>query len=174
MTEVNVSAIVSTGNWQGFFGNISGSLRLGDGSSVFYDWTDAEFSAVYASPDNAVDWSTVNGLSTTGEKEGKDTDYGFASADADSINQTMSGSGCAAGSEITGAAGVTPFNSTGGAGSWTTCLAEDGGGLVSDTVLGTDIVWAGADAYNGQNVQYQLMVPVNETGQNYYFYLEIA
>lgn len=174
VTEVNVSADVSTGRWQGFYGNISGSLRLGDGSNTFYDWSSVSFQAVFASPDSAVDWTTIAGLSTTGDKEGKDTDYGFDSGAADSINLTMTGAACAAGTQISGAAGVTPYNSTGGTGSWTTCLAEDSGATVADTVFGTNIVEGGADAFNGQNVQYQLMVPVNATGQSYYFYLELS
>lgn len=170
VTENNVSSIASTGKWQGFYGNISGSLRLGDGVDVFYDWTGITFLAVYASPDNAVDWASVTGLNGAGALNGKDTDYGFTNTDSDSITNTFSGATCSAGTEIATAASVTPFNSSASAGDWEVCIAEDGGATVLDTVFGTNIT--SGDSYAGVPVDYQLMVPVNATGQTYYFYLE--
>lgn len=170
VTQVNVSSDSSTGKWQGFWGNISGSLQLGDGSATFYDWSSVSFQAVYASPGNSITWGSLTSLS--GNLTAKDTDYGFTSSDADSINNTMTGASCNAGTEIASADGVTPYNSSGSAGSWETCIAEDTSDLAG-TVFGTNIISAGADAYNGDNVQYQLMVPVNGATQNYYFYLEI-
>jgi uncharacterized membrane protein len=173
ITEVNVSSDASTSKWQGFWGNISGSLRLGDGTSnIFYDWSGITFQAVYASPGTTLNWATVSDLAGQGAREGKDTDYNLTSTDPDSINQTMSGAACSAGTIFTNADGVTPYNSTAGAGSWETCLGEDTSNLAG-TVFGTDVISAGADAFNGDTVQYQLMVPVEEAGTNYYFYLEI-
>ena len=173
VTQVNVSSDASTAKWQGFWGNISGSLRLGD-ASAFYDWSDVSFTAVYAAAGNTVDWAQVSGLSGAAAREGKDTEFGLTSTDTDSINSTMGGGTCAAGTIISTADGVTPYDNAGDPGSWETCLAEDTvlGGLAA-TVFGTNIVSAGAQAFNGETVQYQLMVPVESGGTNYYFYLEI-
>ncbi len=176
VTEVNVSSNQGTQKWQGFYGNVSGSLKLGDGSSTFYDWTGVTFQGVFASPDSNVNWG--NGITavtsaSTPNLATLDTDYGFTSSDADSINNTFSGTACNAGTAIASAAGVTPFNSTGTAGQWTTCIGEDSTGGVTGAVFGTDVISAGADTYNGNTAQFQLMVPVNATTQSYYFYLEI-
>lgn len=173
VTAVNVSSNQTTSKWQGYWGNVSGALTLGDGSAVFYDWSTATFQAVYASPGNNIDWTTVSDLSGAAAREGKDTDYGFTSTDADSINRTMSGAGCSAGGVFTAADGVFSYNSTGGNSDWQTCLGEDGGTALDDTVFGTNIVQNGGDAYNGQLVQYQLMVPVIAANDDYYFYLEV-
>lgn len=172
VTEVNVSADTSTSRWQGFYGNVSASLALGDGSTVFFNWSNAGVQAIFASPDNSVDWLSITSRSLDAEKEAKDTLFSFDSQDADSINQTIQGSGCSAGSYLSGAGGVTPYNSSGLPGLWETCLGDDGATL-ADTVLGTNVIAAGGDAFNGQEVQYQLMVPVPTTNTNYYLYLEI-
>ena len=173
VTAVNVSADVSTSKWQGYWGNITGSLQLGTGATIFYNWSGVQFQAVYASPGSDVDFATITDLNTSANLTAKDTDYGFTASDTDSINNTMSGNTCTAGTIFTAAAGVTPYNSTGGASSWTTCIGEDAGGLLDDTLFGTNIVQNGADAFNGQTVQYQLMVPVIAAGDSYYFFLEV-
>ena len=173
VTQVDVSTIMSTQKWQGFWGNISGSLALGDGVDIFYNWTVVSFQAVYASPGNDIDWATAGDLSGQAAREGKDTDYGFASGDSDSINATFGGGACSAGTIFAAADGVSSFNSTGGASAWETCLGEDAGAALDDTVFGADIVWAGSDSFKGSSVQYQLMVPVIAAEDSYYFYLEI-
>ncbi len=173
VTEINVSADVSTSKWQGYWGNVSGSLRLGDGSNVFFDWTGVEFIAVYASPNNNPNWDTVTPITTQGDKETKDGAFGFTSTDPDSITNTMTGSSCAAGTEIAGAAGVTPFDNVGNPGSWETCIADIDGAGVERAVFGTTIIPAGATAFNGLTVQFQLMVPAENGGTDYYFFLEI-
>ena len=170
VTENNVSSIASTGNWQGFYGNITGSLRLGDGSAIFYDWSGVPFQAVYASPSNAITWGGLVAMDSALELEGKDANYSFTATDDDSINSTFTGNTCAAGTEIAAAAGVYSYNSTQGNSAWETCIADDGGNTITDTVFGTNI--QADDSYAGTTVDYQLMVPVNATGQLYYFYLE--
>ncbi len=173
VTEVNISADLSTSKWQGYWGNVSGSLRLGDGSNVFFDWSNVEFAAVYASPNSNPDWTSVTAVSSQGDKETKDAAFGFTNTDADSITNTMTGSACAAGTEISGAAGVTPYDNAGDPGSWDTCIADITGTDTTRALFGTNIISAGATAYNGLNVQFQLMVPAADGGTNYYFFLEI-
>ena len=167
VTEVNVSSAMGTTKWQGYWGNISASLILGDGANTFYDWSGISVVAVYASPGSDITFGGLSATDTTVEKEAADTLWSFLSAEVDSINQTMTGNTCAAGTEIAAAAGVTPE----GTGAWATCIAEDGGALIDDYVFGTNV--ASGVAYNGDTVDYQLMVPVLAAGDLYYFYLEI-
>ena len=167
VTENNVSSAANTGKWQGFWGTISGSLALGDGAdNQFYNWTGITFQTIYATPNSAgLDWGSLAGLSTN--LDTIDGDYGFITADADSIDNTLSGGTCDAGA-ITGAAGVTPF----GTGAWETCIGEDTAEAgLNRLVFGTAI--ASGAGFNGDTIDYQLMVPAQAAGTDYYFFLEI-
>ena len=171
VTENNVSSTANTEKWQGFWGTISGSFVLGDGTDVFFDWSGATFQAVYASPNNAPDWENIDPVETLGERQAADTEFGYNDADADSITETFSGNTCAAGTEIAAAAGVTPFDDAGAPGAWTTCIGNDGTAGVNGYVFGTNIV---ADtAFNNEAADYQLMVPAEAAGTDFYFFLEI-
>lgn len=170
VTEVNVTSTGSTDKWQGFYGNVSGNLALGDGATVFFNWTGASFSAIFASPGSTVDWGSVSGIAGAPAMNGKDTDYGFTNTDSDSITNTFGGASCTAGTYLAAADGATPYNST-TAGIWETCIGEDSGGALDDTVFGTNI--ASGDSFAGTEVDYQLLVPVIAANDNYYFYLEV-
>jgi len=63
ITRVNISAYIITGKWAGFWGNVSGDIRLADSSgNVFYKWTisDATGGVVYACTNTVSDWSSTN------------------------------------------------------------------------------------------------------------------
>lgn len=86
ITELNVFAYSTTSSWQGYIGNVSGSVRLADASgAVLYNWSLANPSGeVYASTNVTIQWSniqcfnfTANGnLSTGGETAGGTSLYG--------------------------------------------------------------------------------------------------
>ncbi|MEM5826005.1 MAG: hypothetical protein QW480_00330 [Candidatus Aenigmatarchaeota archaeon] len=63
LTYVNVSAYQITGKWAGFYGNISGDIRLADSSNnIFYKWTisDPTGSVVYVCTGTVSSWTTAN------------------------------------------------------------------------------------------------------------------
>lgn len=63
ITTVNLSAYQITGKWAGFYGNISGDIRLADSSgNIFYRWTvsDPTGSVVYVCSGTVNDWTTTN------------------------------------------------------------------------------------------------------------------
>ena len=167
VTENTVESNASTTKWQGFWGNVSGSLRLGDGSAIFYDWSGVTFQAIYASPAVAPSFGSLSGVDAALDLEALDTAFGLTSADADSIASTMTGNTCVAGTEITAAAGVTPN----GAGAWETCVGDSGALGLGSVVFGTNI--ASGEGYNGDTIDYQIMVPAQGAGTDYYFFLEI-
>lgn len=63
LTTVNISSYQITGKWAGFYGNVSGDIRLADGSgNVFYKWTisDPTNSVVYVCTGTVSTWTTSN------------------------------------------------------------------------------------------------------------------
>jgi hypothetical protein len=63
ITRVNLTAYQITGKWAGFWGNVSGDIRLADSSgNIFYKWTisDATGGVVYACNGTVSDWSSTN------------------------------------------------------------------------------------------------------------------
>ncbi|KHO52959.1 MAG: hypothetical protein QT05_C0012G0007 [archaeon GW2011_AR13] len=58
VTEMTVVAFTTTQSWQGYFGNITGTIQLADGSdNVMYNWSLASPEGeIYASVNNSVNW----------------------------------------------------------------------------------------------------------------------
>lgn len=63
VTEVNVTGYSITSKWAGFWGNVSGGIKIADSSNnVFYEWTvsDPTGGVVYVCSDAVSDWSSSN------------------------------------------------------------------------------------------------------------------
>lgn len=174
VTEMNLTSYATTIQWVGFYGNVSTSLRLGDGSAILFDFGSANPLAVFASTGNNIDFTSLNPLDSGAEKTAYDADFSFTISDSDSISNAFdSVAACDAGTLITNSYSVTPNNSSSQPGAWDVCAAQDAGAGLDDTLFGTNLISSGADAFNGEYVQYQLMLPVSGGNDVYYFYLEI-
>jgi hypothetical protein len=64
VTELVVSGYSTTQTWQGYFGNVSGTIQLADsGDNVMYNWSLASPEGeVYASTNNSVIWTYIQCL----------------------------------------------------------------------------------------------------------------
>ncbi len=63
VVQSNLSAYQSTDKWVGFFGEVSGDIRLADSSNnIFYQWTiaDPTGGVVYVTNATVTDWSAAN------------------------------------------------------------------------------------------------------------------
>jgi len=56
MTNVNLTTMVSTDRWQGFYGNATGTLQFGYGNYVFYAFSGSQEIAVYGSRNYSFDF----------------------------------------------------------------------------------------------------------------------
>ncbi|MBR9705750.1 hypothetical protein GOV14_01825 [Candidatus Pacearchaeota archaeon] len=58
VTELNIFGYSTTQSWQGYFGNVSGTVQLGDSSdNIFYNWSVVSpLGEVYASTNDSIDW----------------------------------------------------------------------------------------------------------------------
>lgn len=67
ITEVNINAYSSTQTWQGYFGNVTGTIQLADSTDdVMYNWTLASPEGeVYASSNNTIFWTSIQCLNYT-------------------------------------------------------------------------------------------------------------
>ena len=112
ITELNIEGYSTTQSWQGYFGNITGTIQLADASSdVLYNWSLADPEGeVYASANETISWSNIQCLNftSTGTRAGGETpggtslfgtnlsqleaEYSINSSDVDGVNETFSDS----------------------------------------------------------------------------------
>ena len=61
VTEMNIFGYSTTQSWQGFYGNVTGVVQLGDSAdNVMYNWSSlSPKGEVYASTNNSVNWVNV-------------------------------------------------------------------------------------------------------------------
>jgi len=111
ITELMITALVTTSSWQGYVGNISGAIQLADSSGgVLYNWSLVSPSGeIYASVNETIAWTNiqcfnftaVGNFSTGGETPGGTSLYGMnltqleaafgiKSGDADGVDETFS------------------------------------------------------------------------------------
>ena len=110
VTELSVTGFSTTQSWQGYFGNVSGTIQLADsGDNVMYNWSLASPKGeIYASTNDSVTWSYVQCFNFTSDGSyGDDTGnaggtsqhgtnltqleemFGIADDDVDGVNETF-------------------------------------------------------------------------------------
>lgn len=90
VTELTITGNSITQSWQGYFGNVSGSIRLTDGSgNAMYNWSLATPSGeVFASTANSITWSSIDCFNWT--TDGAALELAFNVNDsADGVNETF-------------------------------------------------------------------------------------
>jgi hypothetical protein len=98
VSEIGITAFTITQSWQGYFGNVSGTIQLADDSdNIMYNWSLASPEGeVYASTNNSVTWATIECLTET-DFGANFTDleamFGIAPDDMDGVNETFSYNG---------------------------------------------------------------------------------
>jgi hypothetical protein len=109
VTQLNILAYSTTQSWQGYFGNISGTIQLASADSkVLYNWSLADPQGeVYASTNSTISWSNIQcfNFTATGTYSGSETpgainlfgtnlttletNFGINSSDVDGVNETF-------------------------------------------------------------------------------------
>lgn len=64
VTEINIQGFSTTQSWQGYFGNISGTIQLADANdNALYNWSLASPQGeIYASINDSIDWTNIQCL----------------------------------------------------------------------------------------------------------------
>jgi hypothetical protein len=110
VTELSITGFSTTQSWQGYFGNVSGTIQLADnGDNVMYNWSLASPKGeIYASTNDSIIWSYVQCLNfdsdgTYGDDTGNiggtsahgtnltilENMFGIKSDDVDGVNETF-------------------------------------------------------------------------------------
>lgn len=69
VTELDISGVTTTQSWQGYFGNITGTIQLADSSdNQMYNWSLASPEGeIYASTSSSIAWTNVQCLNYTSD-----------------------------------------------------------------------------------------------------------
>jgi hypothetical protein len=189
VTNVNVTSNSQTQAWQGFFGDVNGSLVLEDASGdLFYSWNLSNTSGeVYASRDNAINFANIfphNNCSTDNIL----TNFGVT----DSVNNTYTAStnravtvGSIAINASSACATYTYVNDSPQSAFFHDLILTDdpnvnatgqpNATLGGNTTVYVALIEGNIAGFDSNAHDYQLLVPVNRTsGFNIYaFYAEL-
>jgi hypothetical protein len=110
ITEITISAYSTTQTWQGYFGNVTGTIQLADASdNVLYNWSLANPEGeVYASTNSSITWTDIQCLNFTSDGTGTgesgnggttslygtnlsqlETQFNIVSDDVDGVDETF-------------------------------------------------------------------------------------
>lgn len=92
VTELNIFGVSVTQTWQGYFGNVSGSIILADaGDNMMYNWSLADPEGeIYASKSNSVSWGNIQCFNWTENGTWLENNYSIGAGDVDGVNETFS------------------------------------------------------------------------------------
>jgi len=170
---INLSTEMSTVRWVGLFGNVSGTINLGDsGNNVLYRWQ-AQGRYVFASISNAIDWANLAPATVPNVL----AVYPFLANGTDNYTTTFTNTGDID-SEIIGPIANIDYALTlnvSGDDFWETYALEDSD---ADIIFMGAVNATGAPAYNGLDVNYQMIIPengvLNSIPTEYYLWVELT
>ncbi len=185
VTQVNLTINSSTLHWQGFYGSVTGSLRLASGNesnvSTLKLWTVSTLRGqIYASRASNIDFTALNSTAVT--LAAVDSAFSFLSGandaaahtGADSLNPAFSIGQYAVGANSEPL--IMTLNSTGQS-TWQQVVLNDGNTSDSSRYVFVGLINSSGVAYNGQSANFQIIVPENSVGDatptTYYFYGEV-
>ncbi|MBD3252178.1 hypothetical protein GF386_00410 [Candidatus Pacearchaeota archaeon] len=94
VTEINIKGFTVTQSWQGYFGNVSGTIYLADsGDNSMYNWSLASPEGeVYASTNDSIKWSSIHcfNFTATGDYSDDSSNTGNMSLYGTNLSQLES------------------------------------------------------------------------------------
>jgi hypothetical protein len=182
ITRLNITALSITTNWQGYYGNVSGTIVLADASNnTMYNWNHyPPAGEVYATRNSSIDWGTINCSNTTHIAQ-EESALGHSASDADSVTNTFNGSSHTpffTGSRpISGCPSTnTHVNNVSQSSEFYSVLLADANNVTTYVA----IIDFNETGYNGEKHDFQMLVGENGNGAAsltvtpYYFYVEIG
>ena len=179
VTELTITANATTQSWQGYYGNVSGSVGLKDGSdNVLYNWSLNNKGEIYASNASSVTWDGIQCYDEPNNMTFFENMFGISSQDPDGINETFNLNNHAAfytnGVQFTsGECNSTKLFDSAGVGTFDEVLLTDGPNIVFASLLNND-----ADGFDGIPHDFEMLVLEDGHGTDtdtttYYFWAEL-
>ena len=182
VTEINLTSNQQTGKWQGYYGNITGSIALKDSGGVqsMFNWDPTITGEVIATTlSSTPTWASTANVTTTERDHGTNginAKWGWSSS-SDDADQTFTATDC--GVTI---GGVTVTNSVGTANdailptgqNWKTVVVKNAASIDNkDDYMFVGIINDNGDSFKGgsDTCDYEMIVP--SSGDTYYFYVEL-
>lgn len=190
VTYLTLYGYSTTQSWQGYYGNVSGTIQLADNNDkVLYNWTLADPEGeVYATVNGTaqVDWANVVCFDLDANHGALETLFNLSSDDVDGVNETFFNSNNHEGfftANVQFDAGECAAsymynnNGTGTEGVFEEVLLTDGSATTQ--VIFTSIIDEfGSAGFDGNNYDFEMVVLENGHGIDvattvYYFYVEL-
>ena len=179
VTELNLYSDSVTSKWQGYYGNVSGVIKLANSNDdVMYNWSlAAPTGQVYAANSSSVTWSSIDCFNMAADVGDLEDFYNINSDASDGVDETFSEQSHPA-FNTAGEAfaedqcySVSLFNNA-GVGTFTQVLLADGG----VRPVFTSIISDDTEGFDGNLWDFQMIVledGTDETASTYYFWVEI-
>jgi len=186
VTEIDFAAVAVTAKWQGYYGNVSGSIALKDsqGNAMFtWDWNAADGGEVIATTNTSIPpWALVN-LTNATDMTAMETAWSWDANTSDGPLITFENS-----TDDVTIAGVLVNNTNGTsrlgagtAGDFTEVVLKNGAsaGAAKNDFLFVGIINASKEAFDGTIKDFEMLVATPDTvaagdTETYYFYVEMT
>jgi hypothetical protein len=91
VTELNIFGYSVTQTWQGYFGNVSGTIQLADSiDNIMYNWSVADPEGeIYATRQSSVSWEKVGCFNWSENGSWLESDFNIVSDDVDGVDETF-------------------------------------------------------------------------------------
>ncbi|MFH1649714.1 MAG: hypothetical protein ABIA93_04150 [Candidatus Woesearchaeota archaeon] len=182
VTAVNIHGLSVTDVWQGYFGNITGTITLDDASNnTFYNWSTASPTGeIFASRAASPTWATVECANVT-HVTAEEAALTIGDLKSDGINETFTKT-----THDAFSIGETDFiaddcsyttNAYGSSGSqdavWDEVLLYD---TTSATTVFATIIGQDSTAFNGGTSDFEMLIPTDTTltTTQYYFFVQLS
>jgi hypothetical protein len=91
ITGLDIVGVSTTQSWQGYFGNVSGTIKLADNlNNIMYNWSLASPEGeIYASNASTVVWSSIQCYDEPNNMSEFEKRFGIGLSDVDGLNETF-------------------------------------------------------------------------------------
>jgi hypothetical protein len=180
VTELTINGVSTTQAWQGYFGNVSGTIQLADSSdNVMYNWSLASPAGeIYSSNASTIDWDGIQCYDEATNLSEFDNMFGVGLGDVDGINGTFNLNNhpmfYTNSKQFTaGECKNAKLYDSAGAGTFNEVLLTDGPNLVFTSLLSND-----ANGFDNKPHDFEMLVLENGHGADtatttYYFWAEL-
>ena len=196
LTQLNIDSLSQTSRWQGYYGNITGSIILDDANNnTFYDWAlTTPTGEVYATNHSGtITWTLLECLNNSADGPGFNCSgenevclnittieqewYGMNANDSDGVDETFDSTGSITVGDLTLSncpATRLYENSSQSASHWNELLLTQNN---THTLIYAAIVENNQYGFNNETWDFQMLVGDNgddDAVTPYYFYVELA
>jgi len=180
ITELTISGISITQAWQGYFGNVTGVIKLADISdNVMYNWSLASPEGeIYASNASSVAWNGIQCYNETTNLTEFEQRFRINPNDADGINETFTLNDHApfytnSKEFASGVCNNTKLYNNAGIGIFDEVLLTDGPSLIFASILQNDVVGFDTNPHDFQMIVLEDGHGTDTTTSTYYFWVEL-